>query len=290
MGAMRLERGFRRIVALLTFCVLVTGLFFTAVNGITQTWLVRTYEKSEALLANLGCTPMSTVIVGGSVLFDFTGRASMGTTETQISPNTWRIRVPWPGDSKGWADDYIIRAQRALTEEELRSLREFLGGENWKSTHGRWERDTDYKGRPRFWLQRYSYPIGWQATEEQDDKWRPMTVADLKRVNPGMSNAEALTVVTAISKGPILKAEVVDCQAERARNREPMNHRVSVAFAQWWQSSGPVSQMWAILVPVEGAPWWLQTITITVLASAIPWGAFYVMRWLIRGFSSGTDN
>jgi hypothetical protein len=100
-------------------------------------------------------------------------------------------------------------------------------------------------------------------------------------------------------RDPATGIEVVDCILESLAISRTQESALSNRLINWWISQ-PVlflPMAWVLLLPksVTSQPWLIVSIALlsglalTSAAAALPWGTFYLIRWIAHGFTDGPE-
>lgn len=98
--------------------------------------------------------------------------------------------------------------------------------------------------------------------------------------------------ITLGRRHPAPGVEIIDCILEGSSLSRANNEAPSSRFISWWMSQPviAVSIVWVFIVGLEKQ--WLFWVAMVVsalaliaIAATVPWGAFYLLRWIARGFA-----
>ena len=210
---MALERGFRRIVVVVSIALLSAGLLFTTLLTVAIMWALHLDARREASMVAEGCPPDNE-------------KLPPELTVRSLGSGRWRVTFP----EKGYTDTYIVITARDLSPNEVIKAA--------------------------------------QAPPRETD-------------------------LTFGRRHPAPEIEVINCILEnlslsRANQDDPSNRLIS-----WWMGQPAVllSMAWIFLTRLQKYTWplWpamlIPALVLTTVAAAIPWGVFYLIRWIARGFA-----
>jgi hypothetical protein len=206
------ERGFRRIVFVISTALLIGGLIFTVLLTAAIVWTLRLDSQREASMAAEGCPPE-------------TEKPPSQLVVKSLAPGRWRVTFP----EKDYTDTYIVITTRELSPDQVVRVA--------------------------------------QAPPKEADS--------IGRRHP----APDIEVIICILENLTLS---------RANDDAPSNRLIS-----WWTAQPAVllSMAWIFFARLEKYTWLLwpamliPALVMTAVAAAIPWGVFYLIRWIARGFA-----
>jgi hypothetical protein len=218
---MTLERGFRRIVNVLSLTVLGCGVLFLLLLAGAGAGQLRLDKQREAQLVAEGCPADSQ-----------TGSHAPAGAVLDVGLNRWRVTLA----ERDYTSTLVVTAQRRLTHAEVFEAVQAAPGGSWVGLSRK-------------------YPV------------------------PGI--------------------EVVDCILESLEISRSQESAPSSRLINWWMNQ-PVlflPMVWVLLLPksVTSQPWLIVTIALlsglalTGAVAALPWGTFYLIRWIAHGFTDGPE-
>lgn len=299
---MSLERGFRRIVALLSLAALASGVLFTAALGVGFVRFEGRQHAIERTYTAAGCISRGPFDKADSRLVVTSLEPSL------LSPYRWLVNIPspllkslWidvrplppgvipenPGPAKVVADRvqsilhgvWVVGAPRELSREEL--LRAIAIHEQG-------------------WLeQEFPAPLGGPPAH-----WLGVSLRNL----PGLSDLHAARIYVLECRGELRWATADDYVmllkiAGQPSTRLPSGGFVETLYAWWF---GHVIHLTTWFFPASWANdeqkvtlvlgwrwlWLAVALALTALAAALPWAAFSGVRWIVaflrwigRGFT-----